>query len=128
MIILRRVLMLVLAAYWLFILTLTHKAQLPPIARQVNDKVAHYLAYGALTGLLFLTLWAFKPLWKRTPFIVLAIILAYGAIDEQTQPWFGRTCDLRDWYADAAAALTAVAILAPFHYFVWRHLDRARRQ
>jgi VanZ family protein len=128
MIILRRVLMLLLAAYWLFILTLTHVPKLPAAAPKVDDKVAHYLAYGALTGLLFLTLWVFKPLWKRTPWIVLAIVLAYGAIDERTQPWFGRTCDLHDWYYDAAAALTAVAILAPIHLVVWKRLDRARRR
>jgi VanZ family protein len=115
MTIFRRVLLIVLALYWPAILILTHIPRLPPLVRNVKDKTAHYVAYGLLTGLLFLTIWAFKPKWRATPLLVLLIVPAYGVIDELTQPWFGRSCDVADWIADTAAVITALVILTPIH-------------
>lgn len=102
----------VLVAYWGFIFYGTH---LPAITIPLNatDKTAHYLAYGALGGLLYIALWVNNPRRMDVGFLVLLIGMVYGALDELTQPlgWFHRTCDFMDWCADAAGLATAVVIM-----------------
>lgn len=125
----RRILQILLALYWLTLLTLTHVPKLPPVGQQVNDKLAHFLAYGALAGLLFVTLWVCKPDMRRLPLAVVVLCLAYGAFDEWTQPFFGRSWELNDWLADAAGVVVALAVLTPLRHFsirVWKaSLDRS---
>ncbi len=111
MILLRRVLTSVLVAYWIFALVMTHIPHPPPLGPVTNDKLAHFLAYGLLTGLFFLTLWMWRPGMRYLPLIVLGIVVAYGAFDELTQPIFGRDCEFLDWVADSSAAVVAVSIL-----------------
>jgi VanZ family protein len=96
------------AVYSLVLLTLTH---LPPTElpkTQVNDKLVHFTMYGLLAVLLHLSLWT----RKRSPVAIASIVvpaaLLFGAFDELTQPFFQRTCDIRDWYADAVGVLFAV--------------------
>jgi VanZ family protein len=74
-----------------------------------SDKVAHAIGYGGLTSLLVLALASLG--WPRGARILLAmgILLAYGALDELTQPAFLRTASFYDWLADAAGTSIAVA-------------------
>ena len=99
----------ILLLYWGMICYFTHMPA-PVITLYGGDKMAHYLAYGALGGLLYLALWSNNPNSRELAFKVLAIGLAYGALDEWTQalPWFNRTCDFLDWCADCAGLSTAV--------------------
>lgn len=96
--------------YWLMLLTATHlpPAELPKT--HVSDKIEHFTAYGVLTFLLSL---AIGQRNGRLPAAVItcAMVLTYGAIDELTQPPFGRSCDIHDWYADAAGAVTATLVV-----------------
>src|SRR4051794_38726611 len=96
---------LLTAAYWVGIATLTH---LPPqqvehlatfLGFHVDDKLVHLLAYGALALLLGMTLWVSFPRKPWLVWSVMLILMAYGALDEQTQKLVGRTCDLDDWIA-----------------------------
>ena len=108
---LRRGLQILLGAYWLLIFTLTH---LPPRALpHINlwDKLEHLLAYGALGGLLFLTLWITRPGISQLGIVVLAIGMMYGAIDEWLQIPVGRDCELGDWFADTSGVAIAVVCL-----------------
>ena len=113
---------LLLGLYWLVLFTATH---LPPAHlpnAHFNDKVEHVAAFGLLTGALYVSLWSVKrPAW-RIAAIVLPIVLIYGALDEQTQPLTGRTCDLRDWYADTVGAVGAVTVMV-----CWDALSRPAR-
>ncbi len=110
---LRRLLWICLLAYWLLIFILTHTPAVDLPAVKVNDKLAHFLAYGMLGGLLYLAGWSANPrrslqslaLWVWT------IGLAYGAIDEWLQALVGRDCELGDWLADAVAITIAVVVL-----------------
>src|SRR5258705_714639 len=111
MLVLRRVLTSVLVAYWVFALGMTHIPHPPPLGPVTSDKLAHFLAYGLLTGLLFLALWNWRPGWRYLPLIVLGIVVAYAAFDELTQPIFGRDCEFLDWVADSSAAVVAVSVL-----------------
>jgi VanZ family protein len=100
------------ALYWLALFCGTHipAPKLPPI--RVNDKTIHFVGYGLLAGAILVSLNASGRLRHTSGVTVLAILLAYGAVDEWTQalPFINRSCDIQDWHADAAGAATAVVI------------------
>src|SRR5436305_15149485 len=104
---LRRAIWSVTLSYWavLFVLTPLPPNRVPDTG--ISDKVEHLLAYGLLGALIFLSLQFRRPAHGAVAWQVIAIGLAYGAIDEWSQPPFGRTCDLKDWLADAAGILVA---------------------
>src|SRR5437868_13562364 len=79
------VMRVLLVIYWCGIFYLTHLPgpKLPQIP--LSDKIEHYLAFGALGGLLFLALWTNNPRRSDLAFLVLAIGIGYGAVDEWTQ-------------------------------------------
>ena len=62
------------------------------------DKLAHALAYGAITYLFILSLRTSSCLLSAS--LLFFAILAIGALDELTQPFFSRTASLADWLAD----------------------------
>jgi VanZ family protein len=100
---------LVTAAWWVLIATLTHlpPSKLPRVPG--SDKTHHFLAYAALALLLgFALMFTFPRRWWL-PWAVLVVGMCYGALDEVTQSWVGRTTDIEDWIADAVG--TAAGIL-----------------
>jgi VanZ family protein len=106
---LRLLFWLLTAAWWGLIATLTHLplGELPLVAG--GDKAHHLLAYAALALLLgFALLFTFPRRWWL-PWGVLVVGMCYGAIDELTQSWVGRTAEFDDWIADAVG--TAAGIL-----------------
>src|SRR2546421_248351 len=71
------------------------------------DKAAHFAVFALITALL----------WVGTegeaPVVVAAAVMAFGAIDEIRQLYVpGRSAELADFFADAAAVLAATALLA----------------
>ncbi|TWT99977.1 VanZ like family protein [Botrimarina colliarenosi] len=106
-----------LVFYWLLLFIGTHipDPQLPGPTLDY-DKFMHAGAYAVLTTLLLIACrrtGASPRLWGRLA--VAGLVLLYGAIDEVTQPYFGRSCDLLDWLADLAGVSLAVVVDA------WRH-------
>jgi len=99
--------------YWAALFCATHipAPRLPPIP--VTDKTAHLVSYGVLAMLLHLALFRADRSRSSTDvaMLVLTILLAYGAIDEWTQIPVGRSCELADWYADAAGASIAMVMV-----------------
>jgi hypothetical protein len=67
-------------------------------------------------NLVFL-LWFFlrpddKVSWRgRLAWLLLLVVSAYGGLDELTQPYFGRTCDLYDFLSNVAAVITGLLIV-----------------
>ena len=96
--------------YWLLLFTATHipGSRLPPV--RVSDKTIHFVAYARLAASLMICLRISGRLKSTSAVGVLALLLAYGAIDEWTQalPFIHRSCELADWHADAAGAAVAV--------------------
>jgi VanZ family protein len=77
---------------------------------QVSDKWLHFLAY---LNLVFLVWFSVRPdtkvSWgRRLVWLVLLAVCAYGGIDELSQPYFGRTKDMRDFLANAGGVLTGL--------------------
>jgi VanZ family protein len=105
---LRRLIWGATALLWVGLFTLTHmRIPLKPIVVS-DDKTGHFLGYLALGFALFASL---RVAGRRDPMLAVLIIgMAYGALDEQTQKLVGRTCDLNDWFADAAGIALAVTI------------------
>ena len=101
--------------YWPVIFFLTH-IPLPKIVSQANlsDKTLHFMVYFILVFLLW---GAIKPYsrvtWRKpTVWIILAVIVWYGVMDEWLQGLVGRTADVHDFFADLAGTLTSLAVLS----------------
>jgi VanZ family protein len=105
---------------WLFsavavatvVLVLTHlpPRMLPKFLPGGNfDKLEHFVAYGVMS---FLSLMAIKDIGRiQTILLVIAGIILIGGIDELTQPWAGRSCDILDWFSDLAGLCAACWIV-----------------
>ena len=97
---LRRLNGIILAVYWLALLTGTHWPHFPSFGPENTDKVLHITAYAGLATLLTLYVLAGrKATWRKLGLVFLILALA-GGLDELTQPPFHRTADWYDWYAD----------------------------
>ena len=135
-------------SYTALLLTLTHipPAQIGRIPLHLWDKSEHLMAYA---GMALLALWS-MPAWPRAGTWIalfsrracppmdgevwpraaarmamiapLAFMTLLGAIDEWTQPFFGRACELNDWIADSLGVLTAAILV-----WLWRRSKRRAR-
>ncbi len=85
----------------------------------VSDKTMHFVAYLTLTVLLwFSTSTEQKVNWKKLkPWLLSAIILFYGAADEFSQQFVGRSTDLRDFIANFFGVSTAMLLVTIFPVF-----------
>lgn len=70
-----------------------------------NDKWVHGVGYSvmACAWMLWLCLSRNAPA-MRAGLAAWFAFVALGALDEVTQPWFGRACDIGDWAADSLGA------------------------
>jgi VanZ family protein len=105
-----RVLVFVLAVYWLALFTSTHVPGRFLGEIHIWDKLAHLFSYAGLAFLLALVgLFRRRPSWAAYG-TVFAIVVLYGAADELAQiPVPGRSADLADWLADAMGATLGLA-------------------
>jgi VanZ family protein len=104
----------VLACYWLTLVVSTHvPPRLPGLPVQGADKLAHLAAYAMLAGLLAVNLQLAGGHVTRRHFrwLWIAVVL-FGAVDELTQPVFGRSASWTDWLADGAGAALGLALFA----------------
>jgi len=103
-----------LAVYWPVLFVLTHIPILD-VARKsgMSDKLMHVLAY---MGLMMLVWWAVSPYqrvdWRRVKvWLILAVVVWYGVIDEVLQGYVGRSADAVDFVADVAGTLAGLVLL-----------------
>jgi VanZ family protein len=108
----RRILWTLTVSYWVLLFVATH-VPLPRLpGPPANDKVMHFTAYLALSFLVGTTWYLAFPSRRRImPLMVVVVAAAYGAFDEVTQGFVGRTPDVKDWYADCAGAVAAALVL-----------------
>ena len=118
---LRRILWGMTITCWIIMFILTHVPgrDLPKV--HLNDKIEHFIAYGTLAGLLYVSLWLPRPRLWGLPGIVLGIAAIYGALDEFLQKFVpSRSCDIRDWIADVIGALLAIGVMFCVRYLATR--------
>ena len=102
--------------YWLLILTLTSLPGYDMPDVKINDKIEHFLAFGGLGFLLYLSLRIQDKfhLFKKLPWLFTFLFVAlYAAFDELHQLFIpGRSCDINDWIADIIGVNIGIAIMA----------------
>jgi hypothetical protein len=102
-----------LVIYWI-VLVILARIPIPELVYQarVSDKWLHFLAY---INLVFLVWYSIRPgdkvRWRsRAAWLIFLAVVAYGGLDELTQPYFGRTKDLMDFLANAGGVAAGLAI------------------
>ena len=108
---------LILTGYVLALVTGTHIPLIDPLLKvEVDnfDKVLHFSAY-AVFAFLLATTWQLSSGILNTRHLVWAwlALVAFGALDELTQPLVNRDCSVWDLTADALGAAVGLAA------FVW---------
>lgn len=105
--------------FWVAV-ALTLYVTLRPVTVAVagSDKVHHAITFG---GLMLLAGLAY-PRMRLVP--LAAAVAGFGALIEFVQPWFGRSGDVGDWFADTIGiAIALVALPAARRLFT---LDESR--
>jgi len=99
-----------------FTLTHTPPGEVDLVPSFLSDTILHAVGYTIL-GALSIWLVATNRRGLTWPVIVITFLglLAYGALDEGTQPWVGRSCELSDWLADAAGAFVGILLAVMLH-------------
>ena len=110
----------VLVLYWPALFVLAH-IPMPRLVQDadVSDKSLHFLTYLVLTFLLWSAVSGNRKVkWRRAaPWLVFFVIVMYGIFDEWLQGYVaGRSCDVRDFFADTAGVLAGL-ILSSFFTF-----------
>lgn len=89
------------------------------------DKMLHFLAYGVL-GFLVTAAVVTRRRWSwRTAAITGVALAGFAALDELTQPWFGRNAEPLDWVWDLIGILAGVAAVAAVRWLLRSQLGRA---
>lgn len=98
-------------AYTLFLLWATHHPKPENLLgpRAPNDKLLHLAAYGALAVLAGCAAAARGGWGPRPAAAWLTLLAAFAAVDEATQPFFGRFADARDWAFDEVGLVLGLA-------------------
>lgn len=80
----------------------------PPLPGQ-SDKVVHFSGYASLGAALA---WAARVSTVRRALKWAAVASMIGAVDELHQLFIpSRSCDVRDWMADTAGAVTGLSLV-----------------
>jgi VanZ family protein len=108
----RTAILFILILMWIGAFVATH---IPArcIPRQIvclGDFVLHGIGFLGLSSWFILTVAAFgiKPV-QRIP-LVLLVMVVYGALDEYTQQFFGRSTELKDWLTDTTATVVSLIL------------------
>jgi len=88
------------------------------------DKMLHFLAYGLLGFLVTATVVALGRWSWRTAARTAAGLAVFSAVDELTQPWFGRSAEPLDWIWDLAGIAAGIAAVAAVRWLIRSALAR----
>jgi len=116
----QKVTLISLVFYWPTLFILAH-IPIPQLVLQahVSDKSLHFLAYLILVFLLWFTISPDKKvsLRRAAAWLVILVMIVYGAADEVIQGYVGRSCDIKDFAEDLAGVLTALILLSFFSFW-----------
>ncbi|MBN2511830.1 MAG: VanZ family protein [Sedimentisphaerales bacterium] len=110
-----------LGIYWPALFVLTH-IPVPQIAEQsgMSDKTMHLLAYLILVFFVWVAISPYEKVrWnKPKTWIILAIIVCYGAFDEWLQGRMGRQMELMDLVSDFLGVAIGLIILSILSFWL----------
>jgi VanZ family protein len=111
---------ILLLVYWPGVFILAH-IPIPQLVYKagVSDKSLHFIAYLILTFLLWFAISPNRKVnWRKAGvWWVLFVVVWYGVIDEWLQSYVGRTCDIRDFFADLAGTLAGLILFSFFTFW-----------
>jgi VanZ family protein len=111
----RKPLLVMLVVVWAAALTLTHLPPRDVPDLGVSDKTEHVVGFAGLGGMFIVTMTAMGLPFRKRILATLVVLPLYAAIDEWTQPWFGRSCDIHDWLADCCGTAAAIVTWELIH-------------
>ncbi|HUV62262.1 MAG TPA: VanZ family protein [Sedimentisphaerales bacterium] len=117
----RKITIVLLALYWPTLFVFAH-IPIPKVVREaeVSDKGLHFLAYLILVYLLWFSVRGEEKVnWRGIgPWCILAALAVYGVLDEWSQSFVaGRSCDIRDFFADMTGTLTGLILFSIFTFW-----------
>lgn len=108
---------LFLVGYWIVLFVATHvPSDFPLVPPERTDKLVHFSAFFVLGGLLAAA-WEFAAgrLTVRHLIAAWLVLAAYAAVDEISQPPFGRARSFDDWLADVTGVACGLLL-----FLAWR--------
>lgn len=118
----RVILFLILCAYATVLLTLTHIPKPPGVFEGHSDKTLHFMAYTVLALLVYLVLFTYRPEQNYRFIKTVIVCMIFGVVDESTQPFFGRSADVRDYLFDLLGIVFGSWLAAVGCFVVRRYL------
>jgi len=116
----QKITLILLVLYWPTLFILAH-IPIPQFVYRahVSDKSLHFLAYLILIFLLWFTISPDKKVSLRRAAIwwVFLVVIVYGAADEVTQGYVGRSCDIKDFAADLVGVFTGLILFSFFSFW-----------
>jgi VanZ family protein len=110
---------IITSLYLALLLTLTHLPKLGPLPEVPGkDKTLHFVAY-FIAALFCHVAFASQARPLRKLFLIVASLMTMGALDEITQPYVNRTCDICDWFADISG-IGVATILYSIYLFQYK--------
>jgi len=107
--------------YWPLIFIATHIPKVPEWVSetQMSDKTLHFLSYLGLISLVWFTISPYEKVnWRRSKvWIILAVMVWYGAVDEWLQGFVGRQPEVMDFYADLGAVTLGLLVMTMFSFW-----------
>jgi VanZ family protein len=109
-----------LVLYWPALFVLSH-IPIPQLVREagVSDKSLHFLAYLILVFFIWFAISPDKKVnWRKAvPWWILLVVVLYGIIDEISQSYVGRSCDILDFFTNLVGALTGLVLFTIFTFW-----------
>jgi VanZ family protein len=97
---------------WIGAFTATHipARYIPRQIACLGDIALHGIGFLGLSSWFILTLAAFGTKPAQRILLVIAVMTVYGAVDEYTQQFFGRSTELKDWLTDTTATIVSLIL------------------
>lgn len=116
----QKITIITLAFYWPILFVFAH-IPIPQVVYQaeVSDKSLHFLAYLILVFLIWFAINPDKKVdwWKAGPWLVLLVVVLYGAADEISQRYVGRNCDILDLVTNLIGAFAGLVLFTIFSFW-----------
>lgn len=108
----RKAILVILILMWTGAFTVTHipASYIPGQIASIGDIGLHGIGFLGLSSWFVLTLAAFDVKPAIRIILVIVVMLNYGAVDEYTQQFFGRSTELKDWLTDITATVVSVIV------------------
>jgi len=127
-----RLLVTLTIAYTVVLVTATHYPKpgdvLDLLPATPSDKALHFIAYGILATLVGSTLIVAERWTARSLATMVVCLAAFAAVDEATQPLFGRYADVLDWGYDCIGMAVGILLVAVIQQPLVNRLQRLYRR